>query len=78
MAFASIQRADLDAVSHAFGGSVTNVFLAACTLSLRAWLERYDTVPDKPLLMRVPLPLSGGNPASCGNALAVGRIGIPV
>ncbi|KZS61512.1 hypothetical protein A4G27_17695 [Mycobacterium kansasii] len=78
VAFASIQRADLDAVSHAFGGSVTNVFLAACTLSLRAWLERYDTVPDKPLLMRVPLPLSGGNPASCGNALAVGRIGIPV
>ncbi|KZS73901.1 hypothetical protein A4G26_23420 [Mycobacterium kansasii] len=78
VAFASIPRADLDAVSHAFGGTVTNAFLAACTLSLRGWLERYATVPDEPLLMRVPLPLSGGDSVACGDALAVGRIGIPV
>ena len=42
-------------VSNAFGGSITNVVLAACTLSLRAWLQRHDEVPDDPLLMRIPL-----------------------
>jgi diacylglycerol O-acyltransferase len=47
VAFASICQADLEAVSTAFGGDVTNVLLAACTLSLRAWLQRYDTVPDR-------------------------------
>jgi diacylglycerol O-acyltransferase len=45
VAFASIPLADLTTVNNAFGGSITNVFLAACTLSLRAWLQRHDTVP---------------------------------
>ncbi len=78
VAFASIPFADLAAVSHAFGGSVTNVFLAACTLSVRAWLERHDTVPDGPLLIQMPLPIPGDDPATLGNPLAIGRIRIPV
>ena len=40
VAFASIQLADLQTVNKAFGGSITNVFLTACTLSLRAWLQQ--------------------------------------
>ena len=43
------------AMYMAFGGNITNVFLAACTLSLRAWLQRHDTVPEDPLVMRMPL-----------------------
>jgi Wax ester synthase/diacylglycerol acyltransferase catalytic domain len=38
VAFASIPLADVKTVSNAFGGSITNVVLAACALSLRAWL----------------------------------------
>ena len=57
VAFASIPLADMKTVNNAFGGSITNVFLAACTLSLRAWLQRHDAVPDGPLLMQVPLSL---------------------
>jgi diacylglycerol O-acyltransferase len=78
VAFVSIPLADLAAVSRAFGGTVTNVFLAACTLSVRAWLERYDTVPDGPLLVEMPLPLPGDDPTIFGNPLAIGRIRIPV
>ena len=63
VAFASIWHADLEEVSTAFGGDATNVLLAACTLSMRAWLQRYDTVPDDPLAMWMPLAQSGAAPA---------------
>ena len=76
--FASIPLTDLQTVNNAFGGSITNVFLAACTLSLRAWLQRHDTVPDEPLLMQMPLAPPDADPAAMGNPLTVGRIRLPV
>jgi WS/DGAT/MGAT family acyltransferase len=78
VSFVSIPLADVAAVSNAFGGNTTNVFLAACTLSLRAWLQRHDTVPDDPLVMRVPLALSGADAAACDDPPIVGQIRIPV
>jgi diacylglycerol O-acyltransferase len=78
MAFASISLTDVETVATAFGGSTANVFLAACTLSLRAWLQRHDIVPDEPLLMQVPLSLPGGDPAAAGNTLTDGHIRLPV
>jgi diacylglycerol O-acyltransferase len=67
MAFASIPLTDLKTVSDAFGGSTSNVFLAACTLSARSWLQRYDVVPDDPLVMQVPLSLPADDPAGREN-----------
>jgi diacylglycerol O-acyltransferase / wax synthase len=78
IALASISLADVQAISNAFGGSITNVFLAACTLSLRSWLQRHDTVPDDPLLIRMPLALPAADPTTMGNPSAVGRIRLPV
>jgi len=78
VAFASICQADLEAVSTAFGGDVKNVLLAACTLSLRAWLQRYDTVPDDPLAMWMPLAQSGAVPAENPDSPVAGQIRVPV
>jgi WS/DGAT C-terminal domain len=78
VAFASIPLADAKAVSNAFGGSITNVVLAACTLSLRAWLQRHDKVPDDPLLMGMPFELPATDRPRIGKALTVGRLRIPV
>ena len=78
VAFASVPLADAESVSNAFGGSIANVFLAACTLSLRSWLQHNGTVPDNPLLMQVPLSLYGEDPAASGKTLAVGQIRLPV
>lgn len=78
VAFASTPLADVETVSNAFGGSTANVLLAACTLSLRAWLQRYDTLPGHPLLMQVPLSLRGEDPVRNRNAFAVGEIRLPV
>ncbi|MCZ8382234.1 WS/DGAT domain-containing protein [Mycobacterium sp. CPCC 205372] len=62
LAFATTLRSDVELVSDAFGGSAANVLLAACTLSIRAWLQRHDVVPDEPLVI----------------AVAQGRIRVPV
>jgi diacylglycerol O-acyltransferase / wax synthase len=78
VAFVSIPLADLEMISKAFGGNITNVFLAACTLSLRAWLQRHDTVPDDPLVMQMPFALSGASAATLGNSPIDGQIRIPV
>jgi WS/DGAT/MGAT family acyltransferase len=78
VAFVSIPLADLETVSTAFGGDTTNVFLAACTLSLRAWLQRHDSVPDDPLVMRMPLALPGPAAATFDDPPIVGQIRIPV
>ena len=78
VAFASNSLTALKTVNYAFGGSISNVFLAACTLSLRNWLQQHDTVPDDPLLMQMPLALPHADPTTIGNPLAVGRIRLPV
>ena len=78
VALASIPLEDAKAVSTAFGGSITNVVLAACTLSLRAWLQRHDKVPDDPLLMRMPFELPATDPTRFGKTFGVGQLRIPV
>ncbi|MGA8332147.1 MAG: wax ester/triacylglycerol synthase domain-containing protein, partial [Mycobacterium sp.] len=78
VAFASIRHADLESVSSTFGGDVSNVLVAACTLSLRAWLQRHDSMPDDPLMMRVPLALSAIASDIEADAPVAGKIRIPV
>jgi diacylglycerol O-acyltransferase / wax synthase len=78
VAFASIPLAQLKTVNNAFGGSITNVFLAACTLSLRTWLQRHHTVPDYPLVMQIQLSLPDPDSSTVDNPFIFGRIRIPV
>jgi diacylglycerol O-acyltransferase / wax synthase len=78
VAFASVPLEQVKTVSDAFGGSITNVVLAACTLSLRAWLQRHAKVPRDPLLMEMPFELPATGPPAAGNALTIGRFRIPV
>ena len=74
VAFDSLSRADLETVSAAFGGDVTNVLLAASTMSLRGWLQRHGAVPDDPMAMWMPLTLSAGD----RDVPSAGQIRIPV
>jgi diacylglycerol O-acyltransferase / wax synthase len=55
IAFAELRKADIDAVADAFNVSGDDVFLAACTLSLRSWLHRHARVPQRPLVLQVLL-----------------------
>ncbi|HEX9549077.1 MAG TPA: WS/DGAT domain-containing protein [Acidimicrobiales bacterium] len=42
-------------VKRAFGTTVNDVVLAACTQSLRDWLIAHDALPSKPLIASVPV-----------------------
>ena len=77
-AFASIRLADAEAINDAFGGSIANVVLTACTLALRSWLLRYEEVPEGSLLIAVPLSTRAGDAAQAPQPLSVGHIRAPV
>lgn len=55
VAFAELRQADINAVADAFDVSADDVFLAACTLSLRTWLQRHARIPEHPLVMQLSL-----------------------
>jgi diacylglycerol O-acyltransferase / wax synthase len=55
VAFGSVPQAELSSVAEAFQVSADDVFLAACTLSLRTWLQRHHGVPQYPLVMQTQL-----------------------
>ncbi len=78
MAFATLPLADVKTVSDAFGGSTANVVLAACTLSLRGWLQRNEVIPDNPLVMEVPLSVPAHDPAKARKPLGIGHVRMPV
>ena len=65
-------------IASAFGGSISNVALAACTLGLRTWLRRHDSLPDRPVVMQVPAALFDDDATSGVNLSAPARIGFPV
>ncbi|MBV9638329.1 MAG: DUF1298 domain-containing protein [Mycobacteriaceae bacterium] len=82
VAFSELRRADIDAIADALDVSSDDVFLAACTLSLRTWLQRHAEVPEHPLAMqflasptpvRVRLPVQHADPAQVLRECHAGR-----
>jgi WS/DGAT/MGAT family acyltransferase len=55
VAFASAPLDDIKRVKNAFGVTVNDAVLAACTLMLRRYLEARDALPDQPLVCAVPV-----------------------
>lgn len=78
VAFSSVALADMKAVKNGFGVSINDVFLAACTLSIRTWLDRHGHVPDSPLMMQVPLSLRDADSTTVDNQFTFARVRFPV
>src|SRR5205085_8388730 len=55
VSFARASLADVKAIKNAFGVTVNDVVLAACTLALRRRLEQALSLPDRPLVASVPV-----------------------
>jgi WS/DGAT/MGAT family acyltransferase len=55
VAYGRASLEDLKTIKRAFGTTVNDVVLAACTLSLRKWLLAEDALPDKQLVASVPV-----------------------
>jgi WS/DGAT/MGAT family acyltransferase len=55
VAFGSAPLDDIKLVKSAFGVTVNDAVLAACTLTLRRYLEAHDALPERPLVCAVPV-----------------------
>jgi diacylglycerol O-acyltransferase len=59
VAFGATSLSDVKETRRAFGVTVNDVVLAACTFGLRRQLERAGAVPDRPLTCSVPVSVHG-------------------
>jgi WS/DGAT/MGAT family acyltransferase len=57
VAYGSVPLAEVKRVKNAFGVTVNDAVLAACSLAVRRWLVARDALPDRPLLCMVPVSL---------------------
>jgi diacylglycerol O-acyltransferase / wax synthase len=55
VAFGRASLEDFKTIKRAFGTTVNDVVLAACTNALRRYLIDHDDLPDKPLIASVPV-----------------------
>ncbi len=59
VAFATTPLDDLKTIRRAFGTTVNDVVLAACTDGLRTYLQAHDELPDRALVCSVPVSVHG-------------------
>ena len=79
VSFARASLADVKAIKNAFGATVNDVVLAACTLALRRRLEEAGALPDRPLVASVPVSARrAGEDAQSFNRVSAMFIGLPV
>lgn len=79
VAYARARLADLKLVSSVFGTTVNHVVLAACTQTLRNYLEAHGGAPDAPLVAAIPVSLRGPDePETYGNRISAFLVHLPV
>jgi diacylglycerol O-acyltransferase len=59
-AFRSVPLSTIKDVKNALGATVNDVVMAVCAGGLRAWLEKHDALPDKPLVSMIPVSVRTG------------------
>jgi WS/DGAT/MGAT family acyltransferase len=69
---------DLKTIKRAFGTTVNDVVLAACTHGLRRYLSARDELPDRPLVCSVPVSLHQDDAAGAANQVSDMFVNLPV
>ena len=69
---------DLKTIKRAFGATVNDVVLAACTHGLRRYLLARDELPDRPLVCSVPVSLHQGDTGGTANQVSDMFVNLPV
>jgi WS/DGAT/MGAT family acyltransferase len=79
VAFGRARLADAKTISSVYGATVNQVVLAACTQTLRRYLEAHGGVPDAPLVAAVPISLrTTAEPETYGNRISAFLVRLPV
>lgn len=79
VAYARARLADVKTINSVYGTTVNQVVLAACTRTLRNYLEAHGGVPDAPLVAAVPVSLRPlEEPETYGNRISAFLVHLPV
>jgi WS/DGAT/MGAT family acyltransferase len=79
VAFGRARLADVKGICSVFDTTVNHVVLAACTQTLRSYLEGHGGLPDAPLVAAIPVSLRGPEEAATyGNRLSALLVHLPV
>jgi diacylglycerol O-acyltransferase / wax synthase len=79
VAYGSARLTDVKRICSVFGTTVNHVVLAACTQTLRSYLEAHGGSPDGPLVAAIPISLrSPGEPETYGNRISAFLVRLPV
>lgn len=79
VSFSQASLSDVKAVKAAFGTTVNDVVLAACTMALRRRLDEAGVLPDRPLVASVPVSArKTGEKSKSFNRVSAMFIGLPV
>lgn len=79
VAFGRVRLADVKAIGSAFGATVNHVVLAACTQTLRSYLEAHGGAPDVPLVAAIPVSRrSPEELGTYGNRISALLVHLPV
>lgn len=79
VAFGMASLEDMKTIKRAFGVTVNDVVLAACTAGLRTYLETHDHLPDRPLVCSVPVSVHGQDGAGAStNQVSNMFVNLPV
>ncbi len=68
VAFASVSLDEVKSIKDAFGCTVNDVVLATATGALRRHLQRFDALPDRPLLAACPVSVRNDETADIDSA----------
>jgi WS/DGAT/MGAT family acyltransferase len=78
VAFGKATLDDMKVVKSAFGTTVNDVVLAACTITLQRYLQAHDDLPDEPLVCSVPVSVHGKSESEGTNQVSTMFVRLPV
>lgn len=79
VAYGNARLADVKLINSVFGTTVNHVVLAACTQTLRSYLEAHGGAPDQPLVAAIPVSLrSPDELETYGNRISAFLVHLPV
>ncbi|MGQ0464017.1 MAG: WS/DGAT/MGAT family O-acyltransferase [Sporichthyaceae bacterium] len=78
VAFGSVPVAEVRALRSAFGCSDNDVVLELCASLLRRWLAEHDALPDRPLVVGVPVSLRPPRAGSGANRTGGNRVSLMI
>jgi WS/DGAT/MGAT family acyltransferase len=78
VALADVAFDDLKVTKRAFGTTVNDVVLAASCAALRSWLLAHGGVPDRPLVVHVPVAVRTEGEEDAGNRVSMILVHLPV